>query len=730
MDVDKQWSVVRVAAGIGALLAGLGVALVVGIVIGNVTAGATKTVTVGGAATSGAADTGTTAAVSEPAVEPDKGWGTNGGSLTNRRYSPLDEIDTGNVKDLKGDWEAHLGGSGAAAKYSGEATPVVKDGVIYTITGADDVFATDADTGRQLWKYEAKLDQKIDTVCCGWTNRGVALGDGKVYFGRLDGLLIALDQRTGKKVWEAKVGDWRKGETVTAAPLFYDGRVYSGLSGGEYGLRGRLTAFDAKTGRLDWRFYTTPGPGEVGHDTWPSDNDAWKHGGAPVWQTPSVDPKLGLMYFSTGNAAPDFSGAARAGDNLFSSSIVAIDAKTGKYKWHFQQVHHDIWDFDSPSPTFLFDVKIDGKTVGALGEASKTGWLYLLDRRTGKPLLPVKEQAVAQNAGQKTAKTQPIPSWPQYVQSTPSDKQIADIAAVAKKANKGKPVKIRKGKMFDAYGKGYVAFSPAAQGGTNWPPSSYNEKTGLAYVCGVNGAAAYSTSGPAKHVPGQGFYGSALQLTGFQPHPGVIAAIDVATGQIKWRKNLPTACYSGTTTTAGNLVFVGHNDGTLRAYDAENGDQLWSFQVGAGANSTPAIFEQGGKEKIAFYAAGSSLMGNAHGDSLWLMSLDGKLGPVKAGASQAAIAHAGEAAAPAAGTKAKAGDSRAGTSVFADNCASCHGPQAKGGNGGPDISAISDTQRIIKQVTDGGGGMPPFKGILTTQDIKDVAAFLSGNAGK
>jgi PQQ-dependent dehydrogenase (methanol/ethanol family) len=266
----------------------------------------------------------------ELAAAPTDGWITNGGSLANQRYSPLDEINTDNVADLRGVWQVNLDGSGTAAKYSGEATPIVYDGVIYTVTGANDVFANSVASGELLWKYEAKLNQKINTVCCGWTNRGVAIGEGKVYLGQLDGKLVALDQETGEVEWETAVGDWKRGETITSAPLYYEGRIYTGLSGGEYGIRGSLTAYDAETGEEDWRFWTIPGPGEEGHDTWPQGNNAWKHGGAPVWQTPAVDPELGMLYFSTGNASPDLNGSGRAGDNLFATSIVAIDAETGE----------------------------------------------------------------------------------------------------------------------------------------------------------------------------------------------------------------------------------------------------------------------------------------------------------------------------------------------------------------------------------------------------------------
>src|SRR5215204_3389714 len=368
--------------------------------------------------------------------EPKEAWLTNGGTLSNQRYSPLDEIDTDNVGDLKGIWMTDLAGSGVAAKYSAEAQPIVYEGTMYVPTGADDVFAVSVDTGKILWRYQAKLDQKISTVCCGWLSRGVALGDGRVYLGQLDGTLVALDQKTGKRVWQTVVGDWQKGYTITAAPLYYDGMVITGVSGGEFSIRGRVQAYDADSGKERWRFYTIPGPGETGHDTWPQNNDSWQHGGAPVWQTPAVDPELGLLYFSTGNASPDLNGAERAGDNLFASSIVALDVKTGKHRWHFQQVHHDIWDYDGPSPVVLFDV---GDKKG-IAQASKTGWLYMLDRETGKPLYPIPERPVPQNAVQKTAKTQPIPSYPPFIPHRVKDPDYDAIVKLVQKNAKGAKV--------------------------------------------------------------------------------------------------------------------------------------------------------------------------------------------------------------------------------------------------------------------------------------------------
>ena len=249
---------------------------------------------------------------------PMAGWPTNGGNLSNQRYSPLTEINRENVARLKGVWRTRLRGSGLGPQYSGEAQPLVYDGVIYIVTGADDVFAVGVETGNILWEYKANLDPAIDSVCCGWTSRGVGLGDGKVFVGQLDGRLVALDQRTGTVAWSIQAERWQEGFTIPSAPLYYDGLVITGFAGAEKGIRGRVKAYNAKDGALVWTFYTIPGPGEPGHETWPKDNDLWQDGGASVWHTPAVDPELGLLYFGTGNPGPDYNGLVRKGDNLFS----------------------------------------------------------------------------------------------------------------------------------------------------------------------------------------------------------------------------------------------------------------------------------------------------------------------------------------------------------------------------------------------------------------------------
>jgi glucose dehydrogenase len=662
------------------------------------------------------------AALTQP---PTTRWITNGGTLYNQRYSPLDQIDTSNVDRLKGVWMTDLKGSGLAAKYSAEAQPLYYNGVLYVPTGEDDVFAVDASTGEIIWEYQANLDQEIGTVCCGWLSRGVALGEGKVYIGQLDGKLVALDQRTGETAWETEVGDWREGYTITHAPLYYDGMVITGVSGGEFEIRGRVQAYDAETGELVWRFYTVPGPGEVGHDTWPADGDAWQHGGAPMWQTPAVDPELGLLYFSTGNAAPDLDGRRREGDNLFTASIVALDAKTGTYKWHFQQVHHDIWDYDAPSPVILFDIELDGQMRKGLGEAGKTGWLYLLDRETGKPLLPIEEQPVPQLPVQKTAKTQPIPSYPPFIPHEVTDKDVQQIEQLVQQNAKGDPPRVVKGQgIYTPFNRDVVVIIPGPQGGINWQPVSYNPTTEMFYICAMRAVSGYQQTGKVHDVAKRGQeanFGSVFTTTGFGSQTGYFGAVDAKTGRIVWQHRWPESCYSGTVTTGGDLVFVGRNGGQLEAYDATDGKRLWSFQTGAGANTTPTVFEHRGEQYVVFLAGGNSLAATAHGDNLWLFGLNGTLGPAKAGSGGEGTGHAGES--PAEPTN-QPGDPDAGKQVFADNCSGCHGLNGTGGNGGPSLVDSTNLQRVIAQVTNGGGGMPPFKGTLSQQEINDVSSYV------
>ena len=561
---------------------------------------------------------------------PAQNWPKVGGSLFNQNWSPLKQINRENVGQLKAVWQTHLDGSALATKYSGEAQPVVYEGVLYMVTGADDLFAISLKTGEILWKYQANLDQSITTVCCGWTSRGVALGEGHVYLGQLDGRLVALDQKSGKPVWSIQAERWQEGYSITAAPLYYEGMVIAAFSGGEYGTRGRVKAYDAKDGRLIWTFYTIPGPGELGHDTWPKDTDAWKYGGATVWQTPAVDPELGLLYFTTGNPGPDFNGRIRPGDNLFANSMVAIDVKTGKYRWHFQQIHHDLWDYDGPNPVMLFDVKVGGRIRKAAAEANKAGWVYILDRTNGKPLIGIDEKPVPQEPRQFTSPTQPVPRGDAFVP------QSIDVAP------EGFTL-VNQGRIFTPFWSEGLVAKPSARGGANWAPSSYDPDTNYYYVCATDAPNLFKGGEDDEKFPqaAQRYLGSAF---GGMPlgANGIFAALDMKTNRLVWQQRWKDSCYSGSVTTAGGLVFVGRNDGRLTALNSSTAQRLWEFQTGAGVNAPPSVFEYQGEEYVAVYSGGSLFAGAPRGDSVFLFSLKGALAPVSQNSSPASAAPAVE----------------------------------------------------------------------------------------
>ena len=542
-----------------------------------------------------------------------KDWVTNGGNLTNQRYSTLTQINTTNVKQLKGAWMTRLKGSGVGGKYSFEASPLVKNGIMYVVTGNDDVFALNAKTGEILWEYWSGIDQKISTVCCGWVNRGLAMGEGLLYFGQLDANVVALDMKTGKVAWKTPIEKWENGYTITSAPLYYDGLVYSGISGGEFGVRGRVTALDARTGEIKWRWYTLPGPRERGSETWPPGTDHSMRGGATVWNTPALDPQLGLLYFAAGNCGPDYDGSMREGDNLFCTSMVALKAKTGEYVWHFQQVHHDIWDYDAASPVVLFDTVIDGQPRKGIAEAGRTGWVYILDRTNGKPLIGIEERPVPQEPRQKTAKTQPYPKGDATVP------QCAEPMPAYEKA----------GCIFEVFWETPVIVQPSGLGGTNWSPVPYSPDTGYFYVPGTIRTGAFARYGDTFRV-GQRYVGGTQAAPIGTQMSGTFTAIDGKTNTIAWQHKTPYRIGGGggSTVTAGGLVFRGEPDGNFLAIDAKTGQELWRFQTGFGADAPPVIYEADGEQFVVIATGGNQLQGSANGDAVWAFSLKGQLGPL------------------------------------------------------------------------------------------------------
>jgi quinohemoprotein ethanol dehydrogenase len=638
---------------------------------------------------------------------PQAGWITNGGNLSNQRYSPLDQINRENVSNLKARWRTHLNGSGAGAQHSGQGQPIVFEGVVYISTGASDVFAVDVDTGAIIWRHDAGLDAPRVHVCCGWVNRGVALGDGKVFVGQADARLVALDQRTGKEVWSIQAEDPLKGYSLVSAPLYYGGMIITGFAGGDMGVRGRIKAFDARTGKLRWTFYTIPGPGEPGHETWPQDNDAWKYGGAPIWQTPAIDPELGLIYFSTGNAAPDFNGSTRAGDNLYSVSILALDVRTGAYRWHFQQVHHDIWDYDSPNPVILFDAPYQGQVRKGIAEVSKTGWVYILDRETGKPLLGIEERPVPQELRQHTAPTQP------YVTGDAVVPQEMDYAP------EGFTL-VNKGRIFTPFWDQVIVYKP--QMGVNWPPSSYDPQTNRMFICGIDHVATSVSNKKGFELPDyQSFMGGDWVNPGVARR-GIFTAMDLKTNRIVWQQQWPSSCFNGTLATGGGLIFVGRSDGRFTALDNANGNRLWQFQTDAGVAASASTFMHHGQQYVVVLSAGSMFGGGKKGDSLWLFSLDGTINSLPPEASDAPVAQVGGVELPAG-----AANIDKGRQVYQQFCLACHGDRGTGGHGGGAtlVNAATSIQSLANTAWVGRNAMPPFRNMLTPEQLRDVAHYIS-----
>lgn len=514
-----------------------------------------------------------------------------GGNLGNQRYSSLTQINRSNIDKLGGAWMVHVAAEGQSPGNL-QSTPVVVDGMLFVGASGGDILAVNAATGSTIWRYKA--------TGVAQTNRGVAVAEGKVFSGQAGSRLIALDQKTGALLWETKVSAAAgRGGGTPGATIYADGRVFCGISGGEGGVRGQFGAYDAKTGKELWKFYTIPGPGEFGHDTW--EGDSWQHGGGPLWTHPAVDPELGLVYVPVGNASPDQNGAIRGGDNLFTASILALDVKTGAYKWHFQEVHHDLWDYDNPLPPVLADVMYQGQLRKILIHGGKTGLTYILDRTNGKPLIGIEERPVPQEPANKTAKTQPFPIGDSPVPNCPEPGSVAEGS--------------RSLCVFGAFRPDDpVVTTPGTQGGINWAPVTFDLQTGLFYV-------------PASLINSQ--FASGFGRPPGEPRAGTLTAMDPTTNKIVWqiRTKYPLGTGSGLLSTASGLIFNGESDGNLVVFDSKDGSVLKRFQTGAGADAPVATYEVNGEQYIAILAAGNNFQVSPRGDNLWAFKLGGKVPP-------------------------------------------------------------------------------------------------------
>ena len=486
------------------------------------------------------------------ASEP-QNWLTYWGDYQGKHFTALKQINTTNVKTLQTKWAVQLPGDSIL-----ETTPIVVDGIMYTAGMPGQVFALDAKTGMQIWKYQ-RPQKKVNTFESNRYNRGVAVLGNRVFFGTLDAVLIALDARTGRPLWETTVADTMEGYSITVAPLVVKDKIIVGVAGGEHGIRGFLDAYDAVTGKRVWRFNTIPGPGEFGHDTWKG--ESWKLGGAPTWLTGSYDPELDTLYWATGNPGPDMDGEIRKGDNLFSCSVVALDPATGKRKWHYQFTPNDSHDWDANQDLVLADRVVDGVKRKLLFQANRNGIFYVLDRTNGKLLFGKPYVRQTWNAG---------------FEADGRPKVIPDT---------------------DSTPEGRVVF-PTLVGGTNWQSPSFDESTGRLYVVYADGAQRYIRE-KSTYEPGKAYWGGRAMPTGEQPLAG-IKAIDTATGDVKWDYRIARGSLAaGVLATSSGVLFSATAEGNLIALDVKDGSPLWRMQTGATTAASPISYMVDGKQYIA-----------------------------------------------------------------------------------------------------------------------------------
>jgi PQQ-dependent dehydrogenase (methanol/ethanol family) len=520
-------------------------------------------------------------------------WLMYGHNYWNNRYSPLKQINTANVKNLV-PRAVYTHGSERLGSF--ENTPIVVNGIMYItspVTPNNIVRAFDLRSQKMLWQYEHKT-APVSTACCGPNNRGVAVANGMVYLAALDGQLIGLDQQTGKEKWAVQAGDPEAGYTFTMAPLAIGSNVIVGTSGGEYGIRGWVKAFNGATGDLVWTWYTIPSPEEGGWwGTWSRTTpdgadlhrdiakekadsakyaDAWQHGGGGVWMTPAYDDATKTLYVSVGNPSPDLDGSVRPGDNRWTDGIVAIDANTGKFKWGYQEVPHDVWDLDAVSPPVI--AMVGGKK--AVVEAGKTGWVYVLDAATGKLIRRTDAFVPQQNM---------------FALPTPEG----------------------------------TFMLPGANGGEEWSPIAVNPDLEYAYTVGLHQPMHYKTH-YAPWEKGRLWLGSAFvripdEKGGYSGEWGNVNAIDLRTGKIAWTVKTDLPMMGGATATAGGLVFTGEGNGWFKAYDAKTGAVLWKFYCGAGVNAAPAVFEVDGEEFVAVAAGGNFQISYPLGNAVFVFGL-------------------------------------------------------------------------------------------------------------
>jgi alcohol dehydrogenase (cytochrome c) len=530
-------------------------------------------------------------------------WPTVTGEAGNMRYSPLNQISAQNVARLGAAWTSEK----LDAAVSSRAMTVVKDGLMF-FTAPPFVYALDAKTGKTVWRYGTRpapgagRGGGAPTVPTSAPAReGVAVADGLVFVGMSDARVVALREKTGELAWNQYVGDnpRDKGQVISGAPLFSAGLVSVGLSA-DNGWRGQIVALDPKTGKEGWRFFSIPGAGEKGHETWPS-TETWRRGGGAVWLVGTDDPATGSIYYVTGNGVPQLGGEGRAGDNLYLCSIVALDAKTGALKWHYQVIHHDIWEGDISSSPVLYDMQIDGRPRKGIAAIRADGYLFMLDRETGKPFSKVEERAVPQDATQKTAATQPFPVG--------ADRVLDDCDTWKKRTTP-------KGFEIGCFFTPPLVQKPnvlAPNYGMRVAPMSYSPQTGYFYVTGAAGLS-WLRRADDPHFFSNSFNARVPGINAL--NYGVVAAIDSRTNKIAWKKEYRPGRPSGAMTTAGGLLFQVSGDGNFEALDPKTGNRVWQFQTGA-SGGPPTTYEIDGEQYVTTIS----------GSSVWAFKLGGTLPP-------------------------------------------------------------------------------------------------------
>jgi alcohol dehydrogenase (cytochrome c) len=480
-------------------------------------------------------------------------WLTYSGDYSGRRHSPLTQITPANVAQLAAQWTFQ---TGVAGKF--EATPIVIDGTLYITGPQNHAWAIDGRTGRQIWHYQRPVPNDVK-ACCGLVNRGFAVLGDRLFMGTLDAHLVALDIKTGKVLWDVAIADYKQGYASTPAPLVVNGKVIIGIAGGEFAIRGFLDAYDAATGKRAWRFYTVPEPGEPGGDTWPG--ASWERGGAPTWLSGSYDPETNTLYWGTGNPNPDFYGESRKGDNLYSGSLIALDADSGKLKWHFQFTPHDVHDWDANQIPVLADLTVGGTPRKVVMVANRNGFFYVLDRLNG-----------------------------QFIQARPFIQQTwaKEIDA------KGRPVELPDQRP----SPNGTLTCPDLFGGTNFMSPAFDPASGLFFVSARETCQIYFSEAPPEgYKAGDRTMGGRVARAPQTP-TGALRAIDAATGAVKWEIKHPAPSWAGVLSTAGGVVFSGTNEGEILAADARSGRELWRYQLGAPIYAPPTTYMIDGRQYV------------------------------------------------------------------------------------------------------------------------------------